>query len=286
VYPGSKKKRISLLEFFREREDNFAALNFADSMALTPSSSVFLQGVAKIRAYLITQLMTTPIAVGFDGGREFSQQEARDATASAEKLDEVVECALAAKDRALDSLLQQTAEQLLADSAMGQLEKAIQATPQFAVESSARLSKGTSANLYRNQLDYSQTFGKTFTNTINVGFDFQNAQTASTQNRNVARFVEQIQFPFNIYHRDIRRGRLKLALGGEGDWGSNGPPVYKALGKLTVTPFPGFDIPIAVNYSNRTTGVDRGDIRAQVGIAVDFTKLWVRPSKSVEEALE
>jgi hypothetical protein len=285
VYPGSGRKQASLFEFFREREDDLNAMNFGEAMALTSNSSVFRQGVAKIRAYLVTQMVTTPAAVGYDRGNQFSQQEAQEATASVEKLDEDIECALAAKDRSLDSLLEQTAAQLLADPEMSQLVKENQNEPEFSVESSARLSKGTSPNLYRNQLDYGQTFVGTFTNTINLGFDFQNAQTSASQNRNIARLVEQIQFPFNVYHRDIRKGWLKLTLGGEGDWGSNGPPVYKALGKLTLTPFPGFDVPIAVNYANRTSGVDRGDIRALIGIAIDFTKLWVRPSRSLEAAI-
>ena len=260
-------------------------LTWVDPMALTPHSSVFQQGIAKIRAYLASQLMTTPASVGFDGGRQFTQPEAQEATASIEKLDEGVECALAAKDRSLDSLLEQTAEQLLSASTMKQIEKESQGAPEVSIESSARLSKGTSPNLYRNQLDYSQTFSGIFANTINLGYDFQNAQTSASRNRNIARLVEQVQFPFNVYHRDIRNGRLKLTLGTEGDWGSNGPPTYKTLAKLTFTPFPGFDVPIAMNYVNRTTGVDRGDIRALVGIAIDFTKLWIRPSKQLEDAL-
>jgi hypothetical protein len=285
LYPGLRKKRASLLQFFQAREDDLASANVVNPMVLTASSSVFQQGVAKIRAYLVSQLMTTPISVGFDGSRHFNQIEAQDATASIEKLDEGVECALAAKDRSLDSLLEQTAEQLLTDPTMRELEKKDLGAPEVSVESSARLSKGTGSNVYRNQLDYSQTFARTFANTINLGFDFQNAQTFASKNRNIARFVEQVQFPFNFYHRDLRNGGLKLALGGEGDWGSNGPPTYKALGKLTVTPFAGFQIPMAVNYTNRTTGVNRGDIRAQIGLAVDFTRLWVRPTKSLENAL-
>jgi hypothetical protein len=285
LYPGSCRTRASLFEFFEAQETQLAAMKKPDEMALTRNSSVFQQGVARIQAYIVTQLMTSPATVGFDGGSQSNQQEIEQATIPIESLDDTIGRALAAGDKALDSLLEQTAAQLLASPEIRQLEQKAEGTPKFAVESSARLSKGTSPNLYRNQLDYSQIFVGIFTNTINLGFDFQNAQTSGSKNRDIARLVEQIQFPFNVYHRDIRTGCLKLTVGGEGDWGSNGPPVYKALGKLTFTPFSGFDIPMAVNYSSRTAGADRGDIRAQIGIAVDFMKLWVRPSKSLESAL-
>jgi len=98
ISPGETKKRAALFEFFKAQEDKLGAPNVVDPMALTPYSSAFQQGIAKIRAYLVSQLMTTPIFVGFDNGKRFTQQEAQEATASVEKLDEGVECALAAND--------------------------------------------------------------------------------------------------------------------------------------------------------------------------------------------
>ena len=281
-YPPPSGKRDYFYTYFEEREDELAKTNFVDSLALNATSSPFQQDLAKIRAYLVSQLQTTPNAVGFDsGGGQLSKQDAEGMVSTMDLLDAAVGRGLAAKDRSLDSMLRQTAEQLLNNLGTEELGK-IQSAPEFAFESSARVSKGTNPNLFRNQVDYSQTFAKYFANVVNLGFDFQQAQTSSSRNRNIARFVEQIQFPFNIYHRDITTGRIKLTLGSEGDWGSNGPPTYKALGKLTLNLFPGFDVPMAVNYVNRTSGVNRGDIRAQFGIAVDFTKLWIRPSKSQE----
>ena len=284
IYSRLNKAREALKAYF----ETLAALNpdFQVPANLDVNASPIEQDLTKIRAYVVTQLVTRPTVMGLEG-QPLDREGAEQKTASTADIDRAVACGLAAKDGALDSLLKQTAEHLLANAGMTAEIKKNQNGPEFAIESSARLSKGTSPNVYRNQLDYSQAFAKkTLTNTINLGFDFQNAQMAATRNRNIARFVEQIQFPFNIYHRDVKNGRLKLAVGGEGDWGSNGPPMYKGLGKLTVTAFAGCDIPIAVNYVNRTTGVNRGDIRAQVGIAFDFTKLWVRPPKPVEAALE
>jgi hypothetical protein len=279
------RTRKFLLSFFEEQEERLGIALNGSSMAFATNASVFQRGIVRIRQYIVTQLVISPALLGFDGGTQINEAEAEDRIDTIEKLDESVGCALAAKDQALDSLLEQTAAQLLTDPTMRKLEQEEARAPKVAVESSARLSKGSGPNLYRNQLDYNQTFFKTLTNTINLSFDFQNAQTPSSKNRDIARLADQVQLPFNIYHRDIRSGKLKLTVGGEGDWGSNGAPVYKALGKLTITPFSGIDIPVSVNYSNRTPGLDRGDIRAQVGISVDFLKLWVRPSRSLENVL-
>ncbi len=182
-----------------------------------------------------------------------------------------------------DILSQSFSDQELRDAA--QYLDAIIDAPKFALEFSARLSKGSQPNLYRTQFDYTQTFFRYLTNTANASFDFMNAQTSTAKNRNIARLAEQVQFPINFYHRDVTKEILKLTLGGEGDWGSNGTPIYKALGKITVSPFQGLDFPLAVNYVNRTGTVDRGDIRAQFGVAIDFTKLWVHSSKSLENAV-
>ena len=74
---------------------------------------------------------------------------------------------------------------------------------------------------------------------------------------------------------------LKLGLSGEGKWGDNGGPQYKAQCAITITPISGFDLPLSVTYVNRTPGVDRADLKGQLGINVDFAKLLKRPSPSL-----
>jgi hypothetical protein len=158
--------------------------------------------------------------------------------------------------------------------------KAIQSAGQLSIGFSSKLSKGTGANTYRFELIYDRPPVVWLKTTTNVGYDFQNAQTAAAKNRNIARFAEQIQIPLNGY-KTAPRVPLKLGLSGEGKWGDHGGPQYKAQCAITITPIPGLDLPLSVTYVNRTPGVDRADLKGQLGINVDFAKLLKRPSPSL-----
>jgi hypothetical protein len=153
--------------------------------------------------------------------------------------------------------------------------KAIQTAGQLSIGFSSKISKGTGANTYRFEAIYDRPPVPWFKTTTNVGYDFQNAQTASSRNRNIARFAEQVQIPLNGY-KSPPKVPLKLGLSGEGKWGDNGGPQYKAQCAITITPIPGFDLPLSVTYVNRTPGVDRADLKGQLGINVDFAKLLKR----------
>jgi hypothetical protein len=156
----------------------------------------------------------------------------------------------------------------------------IQRAGQLSFGFSSKLSKGNSANTYRSEMIYDKPPVPWFKTTTNLGYDFQNAQMTGQKNRNIARFAEQIQVPLNGYHA-TPKVPLKLGLSGEGKWGSNGPPMYKAQGQITITPIPGLDLPLSVTYVNRTPGVDRADLKGQLGINFDFAKLFKRTPPSL-----
>lgn len=147
----------------------------------------------------------------------------------------------------------------------------IKNAPQFSVNFQSRISKGNSPNLYRSELILDSKIWKLST-TVNASFDFQNSQT-SKPNRNIGRFAAKTDIPLLPQNRLLAASPLALTLSGEGDWGTNGTPIYKAQGKLRFTVFPGFEVLFAVLYANQAGGVQRGDLKGQIGLAFDFSKM-------------
>jgi hypothetical protein len=123
--------------------------------------------------------------------------------------------------------------------------KEISRAGQLSGSFTSRISKGTSANLYRWELIYDKPFAAWLKSTANASYDFQNAQLSTAKNRNIGRFVEQFEIPINGYGASAPLIPLSFVTSGEGDWGSNGPPIYKAQAKLKITALPGVDVPIA-----------------------------------------
>jgi hypothetical protein len=148
----------------------------------------------------------------------------------------------------------------------------IKNSPQLSVGFQSRISKGNSPNLYRAELALDWKFWK-LSSTTNLSYDFQNAQMPMKLNRSITRFVYQIDIPLMPQRKVISTSPVKLSLSGEGDWGTNGTPIYKAQGKLRFTPFSGFEIPIVVTYANRTASVARADLKGLVGLTIDVSKL-------------
>lgn len=144
--------------------------------------------------------------------------------------------------------------------------------PQISVGFLSRISKGTGSNLYRGELAIDSGLWK-FSSTTNLSFDFMNSQVSTKPNRNVGRVVQEFDIPLLPKKTVLSYSPLTFGLSGEGDWGSNGPPTYKAQGKIKLTVFNGFDIPMSVTYANRTATVARADLKAVIGIAVDFSKV-------------
>jgi hypothetical protein len=249
-------------------------------------SPAFKSALSRLAMFLYTasavQLHT---ALGLDSQVMSSQQQfaeamSTDTKALAEFISQAPQEIQPEISRLMEQAIPEILHQGLTDRSLSRAGKTLQAlvnAPQFAVEYAARISKGLGANLYRTQLDYDQTFWK-ITGTTNAGFDFQNAQTQGAHNRSIGRVVEQLQYPVPW---PVKQITLKVAASGEGDWGSNGTPIYKSQGKLTFGLFSGFDLPLSVTYVNRTAGVNRGDVKGQLGVAIDFTRLWVHPPKAV-----
>src|SRR5580658_10024971 len=105
---------------------------------------------------------------------------------------------------------------------------------QYSADFSARISKGTGANLYRTELIADVPLDKQVTSTTNISYDFQNAQTAATLDRQIARGVEQLQYAFGNAGWLPPKNPFTITVAGEGDWGTNGTPVYKGQFKVGI----------------------------------------------------
>lgn len=267
----STKNTVALCTFFTD--------------AQLQSSAAFKSALVKVATYLYTasqaQVHTT---LGLDQQVLNDQKQFAEAmTSNTQLLGALISNAPKDLQPEINMLVEQAIPEILNQAMVdSRLSKAAQTlksminAPQFAVEYSARISKGSSSNLYRTQVDYDQTFWK-LTATTNVGYDFQNAQTQGAQNRHIGRLVQQFQYPVPWPYKRVTP---KFAASGEGDWGSNGAPIYKTQGKLTFTLFAGVDVPFAVTYVSRTGAKNQSDVKGQMGLAIDFTKLWVHPPRA------
>jgi len=147
----------------------------------------------------------------------------------------------------------------------------IKHAPQVSIGFSSRISRGTDPNLYRTELALDAAIWKVVS-TTNASFDFQNAQIPMALNKEIGRFVEQGEIPLTKPASPLATPRIKLAVSGEGDWGINSTPVYKAQGKVTLHVIDGFDLPISVTYANQAK-IPRADLKGQLGFTFDFGKL-------------
>jgi hypothetical protein len=162
--------------------------------------------------------------------------------------------------------------QTLLTSRLQNLVKDIKRHAQISLGFSSRISKDGGNNLYRTELAVDKGIWK-ISSTTNASYDFQNAQKTMTLNRQIGRLAEQVTVPLIPEKDPTSNSPGKLAISGEGDWGTNGAPIYKAQGKITMTAFSGFDIPFAVTYTNKAGMNNKPDLKRQVGFAFDFAKI-------------
>jgi hypothetical protein len=173
----------------------------------------------------------------------------------------------------IDSRLQHSLGSTAAiDAQLASIVAHLKNSPQVALSFLSKISKGTGNNLYRSEIVIDAGVKKV-TTTTNISFDFSNAQTASTHNRNILRAVQDFEVPVIPQKSPLALNPLTLGISGEGDWGSNGTPIYKVQGKLKITFIDGLDIPIVVTYANQTSSSTHADLKGQMGLAFDFSKI-------------
>lgn len=143
---------------------------------------------------------------------------------------------------------------------------------QIAFAFTARISKGIGANLYREELIFDKPLFGTFSGTVNTSYDFQNALSKTGLNRHIGRFVGAIQTPLGKSSWLPSKKPFSIGVSGEGDWGTNGTPIYRAQFKLTIPIVAGLNLPLSFTYANRTS-VPLADVKGQMGIVADFGKL-------------
>jgi hypothetical protein len=147
---------------------------------------------------------------------------------------------------------------------------------QYSVDFSTRNSKGTGANLYRSEFIADTPLNKLtkgLTATTNISWDFQNAQTAKMLNRQIARAVEQFQYTFGSRGLVPPKNPFTIMVSGEGDWGTNGTPIYKAQFQLGIPVVSGLTLPLSFFYASQTAMSTHADAKVQLGIVIDSGKL-------------
>jgi len=150
---------------------------------------------------------------------------------------------------------------------------AIKHAPLLSGVFTSRISKGTSPNLYRSGLALDAVLVGKLNSTTNVSYDFMNAQLSTAKNRNVMRFVQQFQFVAITSSKFAGRNILALSGSGEGDWGSNGAPVYKGNAKVTVSVASGIDLPLSFTYTSLIASTKKSDVKFQAALTFDFSKI-------------
>jgi hypothetical protein len=146
-------------------------------------------------------------------------------------------------------------------------------TPQLSALFTSRISRGTSPNLYRFGFAYDCGVVGDFNSTTNISYDFMNAQLPISTNRQVFRLVQQFQYVVLSTSGLQKRNIVALASSGEGDWGSNGAPVYKANAKVTLSLMAGIDFPLSFTYTSLIPGTGKSDVKFQAAFAFDFSKV-------------
>jgi hypothetical protein len=176
--------------------------------------------------------------------------------------------------RRIDSIIDRIVpSQLDLEDVSAAVEREVLHASQWSAGFSAKISKGNGTNTYRSEFIHDKPLAAWLKETLNIGWDFQNAQKPGAKNRQVARLALQTETPLNSYSGKTPRIPISLIAAGEGDWGTNGTPIYKAQLKLKVTIFPGVDLPLVGSYVNRTANVPRPDLKGQLNISFDFAKI-------------
>jgi hypothetical protein len=173
-------------------------------------------------------------------------------------------------------------EQIIHDNITSQVDlmkainvviKDIRQAPQLSTVFTSRISKGTSPNLYRFGLAYDSGVIGQLNSTTNISYDFMNAQQPGSTNRQVFRLVQQFQYVGLSTRNSQKRNIVTLTGSGEGDWGSNGAPVYKANAKLTLSAMAGVDVPLSFTYTSLIPSTGKSDVKFQAAITFDFSKI-------------
>jgi hypothetical protein len=149
----------------------------------------------------------------------------------------------------------------------------IKQTPQFSTLFTSRISKGTSPNLYRFGFVYDFGVIEHLNSTTNFTYDFINAQQPGAMDRHVFRLVQQFQYVALSTHTFPKRTVATIAGSGEGDWGSDGAPVYRANAKLTLSAMAGVDFPLSFTYTSLIPSTRKSDVKFQAALAFDFSKI-------------
>ena len=147
--------------------------------------------------------------------------------------------------------------------------RGIRNRPQLSVVFSSRISKGTSPNLYRSGVAFDIGLGA-ISSSSNATYDFVNAQTSGSTNKQIARLAEELQWPIPV--RTWTAAKLRLVGSGEGDWGSSTAPAYKAQAKLVIPLSPGIDVPISFIYVSSVSN-GKSDSKVQAAFTLDVAKL-------------
>jgi hypothetical protein len=227
----------------------------------------YAQGVEEIADYLFQKLEPGPKTAAARDSFERKLADRNFFPSMLAKLDE-------SDFRKIDSIIDRIVpSQLDLENASTAVAKEVLHASQWSAGFSAKISKGNGTNTYRSEFIHDKPFAAWLKETLNIGWDFQNAQKPGAKNRQVARLALQTETPLNGHSGKTPRIPISLTAAGEGDWGTNGTPIYKAQLKLKVTIFPGVDLPLVGSYVNRTTNVPRADLKGQLNISFDFAKI-------------
>jgi hypothetical protein len=177
-------------------------------------------------------------------------------------------------ERQLEKIIQSNlTSQVALMKAINGVIKEIKQAPQLSALFTSRISKGNSPNLYRFGLAYDSAVVGKVNSTTNMSFDFMNAQKSGAANRQVLRLVQQFQGVALSTSGLQKRNIVTLAGSGEGDWGSNGAPVYKANAKMTLSAMAGVDLPLSFTYTSLIPSTGKSDVKFQAAFAFDFSKI-------------
>jgi hypothetical protein len=170
------------------------------------------------------------------------------------------------------SIAQYLASNIAFDKALDATAKAIQTQLQIGVDFTSRLSYSGGSNLYRGEVIFDKGFnGGAWNSTTNLSYDFSNARTAASENRQIIRMVEAVSVPVKTFGH-WKQDPMVPSISGEADYGTNGTPIYRAQFKISIPLRLGWAVPFAVQYSNRTSVGPRADAKALIGLTFDLAK--------------
>jgi hypothetical protein len=162
--------------------------------------------------------------------------------------------------------------QLRANAALMAIVNGIKNQLQISADFTSRISYSGGSNLYRTELILEKGSSSTgLSSTTNLSYDFQNAVTPTTFNRQIGRVVEQVTFPVPTSWTWL----ATPSVAGEADYGSNGTPIYKAQAKAVIPLRSGISAPLTFQFANRTAAGPHADVKGQIGFTFDLEKAVV-----------